>query len=242
MNSLEVTIKAVYLPKNVNKDMKRQSRSLLSLLIIVLLTGCSASKMTLFSESQQAGSYSVDRMPDFKIEAGDGVSIVFYGQDSETVKPFNLTEANHTTDEDGNVYTVGQDGSVILPVIGRQELAGKTVREAEKTLETAVSQHLREPMVRVKIRNAQVTVIGEVDKPGTFTIEKPITLLAALGKAGDLLPNARRDNVLIQRQENGKVKQYRVNLLTDELFASPCYYLQKGDVVYVSPRYKSSRR
>ena len=204
-------------------------------LTLCVLAGCSPKSMTLFSESASVenGAYRQPEAPSFVIEKADAVSIQFFGQDNEAVNPFNIGEARYIVDAEGNVT---------LPVIGKVNVAGKTVLEVQKQLELQASQHLRHPVVRVRIHNTQVTVIGEVKRPGTFAIETPVTLLAALGMAGDMLPNARRDNVLVQRQSNGKVFQYRVNLLTDELFSSPCYYLQKGDVVYVGPRYKSSHR
>ena len=215
--------------------MKRVPIGLLFLSAVCLLTGCATGRITLFSESAPAvdGAYRLPDAQGFVIEPGDAVNIVFYGQDETTVEPFNPEEP---------VYVVSADGCVTLPVVGRQRIAGKTEPEAEQALQQAVSQQLRNPLVNVRVTNAQVTVLGEVENPGTFKIDRPVTLLAALGLAGDMLPSARRDNVLIQRQEEGKVKQYRINLLTDELFASPCYYLHKGDVVYVSPRYKANRR
>ena len=205
------------------------------LLAICMLIGCVPKRLTLFSESVSAenGAYRQPEAPSFVIEKGDVMSIQVFGQDNEAVKPFNVGEAH---------YIVDTDGCVTIPVTGKAKLAGKTVVEAQNQLEQTISQHLRNPIVKVRLLNSQVTVIGEVMHPGTFVIEAPVTLLAALGLAGDMLPNARRDNVLVQRHSNGKVVQYRVNLLTDELFSSPCYYLQKGDVVYVSPRYKSFRR
>lgn len=215
--------------------MRKFSFSLLvSLSTVCLLTGCATDKITLFSGAPSGnGTYSLPDAPAFIIEPGDAMVIAFYGSDRETVSPFNMRDTN---------YVVAPDGCVTLPVLGKKRIAGMQEARAEQELQTAAANHLRNPMVRVHIRNARITVLGEVARPGTFSIDKPVTLLAALGMAGDMRPNAKRDNVLIQRQENGRITQYRVNLLTDELFASPCYYLQKGDVVYVSPRYKSRRR
>lgn len=220
--------------KKLQNMMNKIPNSLLCLLAVCLLSGCSAERITLFSASSSAGNgtFSIPAAPCFRLEAGDIVSINFFGPDQETVRPFNISKPD---------YVVAPDGSVTLPVVGGQRIAGMTEREAEQALEQAAARHLRNPTVKVRLKNVQVTVLGEVDSPGTFDIERPVTLLAALGMAGDLLPNARRDNILIQRQEDGKVKQFRVNLLTDELFASPCYYLHKGDVVYVSPRHRTNR-
>ena len=155
------------------------------------------------------------------------------GIDEQTVSPLNIG---------GSRYTITADGSITLPVLGHITLQGMTTEQAEMTLRQAAQQHLKDPIVRVLITNAHITIIGEVRNAGTFAITQPVPLLTALGMANDLTSNARRDNLLIQRQENGQIRQYRINLLSDDLFSSPCYYLQKGDILYVSPRHDTLKR
>lgn len=207
------------------------------LLALGTLCACAPKQITLFSQSPIAtDSVSVRTIPAppaFRLAAGDEVSIEFMGIDEQTVSPLNIG---------GSRYTITADGSITLPVLGHITLQGMTTEQAEMTLRQAAQQHLKDPIVRVLITNAHITIIGEVRNAGTFAITQPVPLLTALGMANDLTSNARRDNLLIQRQENGQIRQYRINLLSDDLFSSPCYYLQKGDIVYVSPRHDTLKR
>ena len=92
------------------------------------------------------------------------------------------------------------------------------------------------PIVTMRFLNARVTVLGEVKNPGTYTLNNGrMTLLEALGIAGDLTQYASRRNVLVTRENNGKVEFARLDLRSDEIFTSPYFYLQQHDVVYVEP-------
>ena len=83
---------------------------------------------------------------------------------------------------------------------------------------------------------------GDVFRPGTFTIpNERITILEAIGLAGDLNISAKRDNVLVVREEGNKKVQYRVNLLSNDIFTSPVYYLQQNDFVYIEPNYAKAQ-
>ena len=93
-----------------------------------------------------------------------------------------------------------------------------------------------DPIVTMRFLNARVTVLGEVKNPGTYTLNNGrMTLLEALGVAGDLTQFASRRNVLVTRENNGKVEFARLDLRSDEIFTSPYFYLQQNDVVYVEP-------
>ena len=91
-------------------------------------------------------------------------------------------------------------------------------------------------LLTMRFLNARVTVLGEVKNPGTYTLNNGrMTLLEALGIAGDLTQYASRRNVLVTRENNGKVEFARLDLRSDEIFTSPYFYLQQNDVVYVEP-------
>jgi polysaccharide export outer membrane protein len=99
-----------------------------------------------------------------------------------------------------------------------------------------LTAYLENPVVHIRILNFKVTVLGDVKKPGTFNVpNERITLLEALGVAGDLNITGVRDNVLVLRNENGKSVQYRVDLTQASLLESPVYYLKQNDVVYIEP-------
>ena len=111
--------------------------------------------------------------------------------------------------------------------------------------EELISKNLvKDPVVTVEFMNLTVSVLGEVANPGRFNIDKDrLTLLDALSMAGDLTVYGKRENVLVQREENGKKTLHQVNLNSGyDLYASPVYYLQQNDIVYVEPNSMKARQ
>lgn len=104
---------------------------------------------------------------------------------------------------------------------------------------------VKDPIVTVEYANTGVTVLGEVKSPGRLEFNKDRLLITdAIAMAGDLNVNGKRDNILVLREEtDGSQKAYRVSLLDmKELAASPVYYLQQNDVIYVEPNDKVKRQ
>ncbi|GAA4086992.1 polysaccharide biosynthesis/export family protein [Mucilaginibacter panaciglaebae] len=133
-------------------------------------------------------------------------------------------------------YRVGKDGDISFPVLGEVEVGGLTISEAEEVMARKLSAYTKNPIVNIDFLNFKVTVIGEVTRPGTFTVaDENVTLLGALGYAGDLTPFAKRNNVLIVREVSGVRTTGRINLNSNELFTSPYYYLKQNDIIYVEP-------
>jgi len=133
-------------------------------------------------------------------------------------------------------YRVDKDGNISFPVIGQIKLGGLTIDQAQGDITKKLEVYTKGPVVNIDFLNFKITVIGEVTKPGTFTIEdENISLLGALGLAGDMTPYAKRNNVLIVRETNGVRTTERIDLNSSELFDSKYYYLKQNDVVYVEP-------
>ena len=137
-------------------------------------------------------------------------------------------------------------GNIDFPVLGHIHVAGMTREEIALCIkEELISKNLvKDPVVTVEFMNLTVSVLGEVANPGRFNIDKDrLTLLDALSMAGDLTVYGKRENVLVQREENGKKTLYRVNLNSGyDLYASPVYYLQQNDIVYVEPNSVRARQ
>jgi len=195
------------------------------LVLILILTGCTSPRqMTLFSS--KSSTISIAKAPSFVVAPNDILEINFTAVDSAIVEAYNSA---------GTIYSVSEKGMVEIPVLGQVELAGKNMEEATAYLTDLVKEYILNPIVRLKITNAAVTILGEVNKPARVEISAPIALPQAIGMVGGFTRNAQLKDILVQRSENNTITQYHVNLLTDEVFASPAYYLQKGDVVNVSP-------
>jgi len=185
------------------------------------------------------------------IQVGDQLVIIITAKDMQVVKPFNQ---NYSTGEiaqssipGGNVPTRGQetvsgptymvdfDGNIDFPILGKINTTGKTLIDFKDELRNRLTKYIINPSVNLRIANYKVTVLGEVNKPGQYTIpDGQTTLLNALGLAGDLTMYGKRDDVLLIRTENGIVSKERINLMDVNFVNSPYYQLKQGDVVYVS--------
>ncbi|MBQ1874365.1 MAG: polysaccharide biosynthesis/export family protein, partial [Paludibacteraceae bacterium] len=133
-------------------------------------------------------------------------------------------------------YTVDEQGDVELPILGRLHVEGLKRSEVAELVRERLQGQVINPTVNVMLLNPTVVVMGEVNHPGRHAMPNGrLTLLEALGEAGDLTIYGRRDNVLVTREVDGKLEFARINLTSEDLFTSPYYYLQQNDVIYVSP-------
>lgn len=220
------------------------------LFVSVLGTSCVSQKqLSYFNGVTEASADSLNRnfspQREARILCGDMLSIIVNAMDIEAAAPFNqpiythLTSAKQSVVTSGGTlqpYTVDKDGCINFPVLGKVHLEGKTISEATDTLTSLIAQSIHNPIVNIHFVNFNVTVLGEVKNPGQFSFAaERVTLLEALGRAGDLTAYGVRNNVLITRETNGKLEFARVNLNDASLYASPFYYLQQNDVVYVQP-------
>lgn len=218
---------------------------LLPLLLCFALTACTSRKKVVYFNTAEAirGSDSnKNYSPVFCKD--DLLAITVSGIDPEAAKPFNLqvtannsTVAGYTSGTPSPpAYLVDQDGNIDMPVIGKLKVAGLNRNEVTDQLKEKLKGYLNSPIVNIRILNFKVTVLGDVKSPGTFTIpNERVTLLEALGIAGDLNITAKRKNVLVIRDTDGKKTEVRVDLTSKELFSSPVYYLNQNDLIYVEP-------
>jgi polysaccharide export outer membrane protein len=133
-------------------------------------------------------------------------------------------------------YLVDKDGYVVLPLIGKVMVKDKTTDMIRDDIQTKAAEFYKDPVVNVRFANFKVTVLGEVTKPSTYVMpNEKVTLLDAIGMAGDLTIYGKRENVLLIREKNGTKEFVRFNLNESNLFKSPYFYLHQGDVIYVEP-------
>jgi polysaccharide export outer membrane protein len=182
------------------------------------------------------------------------VIFVYSANDKEAVMPFNRREPAIIGDVNprtggipvgqsrGQVhyYLVENDGCIEFPILGRIKLAGLTVEQANKTIHDLVIPYLNKDadcVVNTYIRNFEVTVMGEVKKPNTFTVSRnKMTILEALAQAGDMTIYGKRDNVKLLREvADGTYEVHELDMRDANIINSPYYYLQQRDVVYVEP-------
>jgi len=134
-------------------------------------------------------------------------------------------------------YLVDSNGNINLPTVGEVHVAGLTKEEVIQMLQKEISKYVADPVViNVRILNYKITILGEVNRPGVYTVtDERISVPQALALAGDLTIYGQRHNVQLMRIENGEKKFYYFDLTSPNIFSSPNYYLVQNDVLYVSP-------
>lgn len=218
----------------------------LALSLLVLSSGCANRKnMVYFQKGEFDSIVKSAELYEMKFRKGDFLQINVSGATPEAVAIFNpiqtVTRENfsgaYATDNPQTVgYIVDNNGDINFPVLGKIAVVGKTKLELEKDLLAELEGHIEMPVLNIRLRNFKVSVLGDVARPGTFTISSErVTLPEVLGIAGDLNITGKRKNVLVIRETDGIKKQYRIDLTKNEVFNSPVYYLQQNDVVYVEP-------
>ncbi len=175
-----------------------------------------------------------------KLKIGDIVSIYISTQNPEVTKQFNIVKTTGGGQSGAQFidYLIDVDGNIDYPVLGKIKLLGLTVEEAKALLKQKFTDGdlLTDPVVLINIQNFRITIAGAVNSPGVYPVSgERISILEALGMAGDLAIKGRRDNVMVIRDFNGTKTITYVDLTTKEVFNSPVYYLTQNDIVYVEP-------
>ena len=222
---------------------------LLAILLLGALSSCtSQKKMAYVREITAASADTVNQTFHAQREAhiicGDALTITVNALDLEAVETFNLpvySPGQVGTDRVYSSYTlqyylVDKDGCIMFPTLGKIHVEGMTVSQLRDTLTYEISKSVVDPIVNVHFANFQITVLGEVTRPGRYNVtNERVTILDALGLAGDMTPYGKRDNILVAREVNGKMQFERLNINNAGIFSSPFFYLQQNDVVYVEP-------
>ncbi|WP_242015681.1 polysaccharide biosynthesis/export family protein [Robertkochia marina] len=191
--------------------------------------------MAYFQNAREFETIVETRSFEPRIKVDDLLSIHISSFNQEATKPFNLTKGEGVNYQEVD-YVVDKEGNIEFPILGKLHVKGLTTSEVKAIFVEKLQGFLKEPVINVRIKNFQVTVMGHVKRPGSFNIvTERITLLEALSMAGDLDIKARRDNVLVIRDFDGVKTFTRVNLTTKEFINSPVYFLTQNDVVYVEP-------
>jgi polysaccharide biosynthesis/export protein len=207
------------------------------LVALLFIASCGPTRnLAYFSDLKEQTSYSeeIKNVTTLIIQPNDLLSITVSSESPESDLQFNRGMLANESKLEG--YLVDEEGYIDFPVIGRMQLAGLTKKEAKTKLAKALQHYLKAPDVSIRNMNFKVTVIGEVNRPSTFTVPaEKISVLEALGMAGDMTPFGKRENVIVMREAAGTRTITRLNLNSKEVLSSPYFYLQQNDVVYVEP-------
>lgn len=235
----------------------KQSKVVFLSLTILLAVSCSTPRGITYFQDLRPGvsELTVTDPVEITVRPKDKISILVNSQDPKLTNMFNLPVISQQVGQENlgsgtarglSGYTVGSDGFINFPVLGRIKVSGMTREQIASYLTEQLKEQelIKEPVVTVEFMNLSVSVLGEVNKPGRVNIDRDnLTILDALSEAGDLTIYGKREKVLVLRQEDGKQRVYGVNLCSaDHIYTSPVYYLQQNDVVYVEPNDTKSRQ
>ena len=219
-----------------------------------MLAACTSYKNVPYLQNPEAVNDLEGTLPlyDAKIMPKDLLSITVNTTDPQAAAPFNLTvqtplnaaltNINTTTQPTLQQYLVNNSGEIDFPVIGTLRVGGLTKNEAESLIRERLRPYLKEaPIVTVRMANYKISVLGEVARPGSFTIgNEKVNVLEALAMAGDMTVYGVRSEVAVTREVDGVRTIEYLDLTSTDIFNSPAFYLQQNDVVYVKPnKYKA---
>lgn len=208
-------------------------------LFITLMSSCGSKKDVVYFQNASAFETIVsDNSNVNRFKVDDVISINVSTLDPQASVPFNIFKGS----QEGGMrpeqldYIVDKNGDIDFPVLGTIKLLGLSPAEAKILLTERLKDYLKDPIINIRLRNFSVTMLGAVNRPGTYPVSgEQITILEALGLAGDLNIKGKRDNVMVIRDFNGTKVYTRIDLTTKDVLNSPVYYLTQNDVVYVEP-------
>lgn len=234
--------------------------AIIGIACILAMTGCQSYKQVPYLQSYEElnnDNYEeivvnevnqADTLYDARIQPKDLLTISVNTSDPEAAAPFNLTvqtplsanlnRNNVTSQPSLQQYLVNNEGMIDFPVIGQLKIGGLTKNEAEALIREHLKPYLKEvPIVTVRMSNYKISVLGEVARPGTFTISnEKVNIFEALAMAGDMTVYGLRGNVKLVREEsNGERRIIGLNLNDRDIIHSPYYQLQQNDILYVTP-------
>ena len=227
-----------------------KGRRILSFMLVLLcLASCTSYQKIPYLQDIGAvnDSTEIQALYDARILPKDLLTITVNTTDPEVAAPFNLTVPTVQNAQNTNTisqqrslqqYLVDNDGNIDIPVIGQLHVGGMTKNEAEEQIKEKLKPYLKEtPIVTVRMANYKISVLGEVARPGTFTIgNEKVNVLEALAMAGDMTIWGMRDNVkLVRENADGQRKIILLDLNQADIVNSPYYQLQQNDILYVSP-------
>ena len=221
--------------------------SFILLLFTILFSSCVPQKKIKYLQKQQAEDtttlYLNKRIIDYKIQPKDNIYIRIFSLDEKTFMFFNKQSSGGGYNDYANdasiylnSYSVTTEGYIDFPIVGQVYVKDLTVEQVKNVLQQLINEYLNETTVVVKMVNFNITIVGEVARPGQYKIyQDEITIFEAFSMAGDLTDFANRDKIALIRSTKGGSKVYYLDLNSDKILSSEFYYLMPGDIIYISP-------
>jgi len=215
-------------------------------MIAVLMAGCTSHKKLMYLSNLDTTSveqfFPLDR-PDYRIQYQDilYINISTLNQDMNSlINPVSQQLTNNIYREESSIYifgyTVGDSGTVTIPILGDIHVVDSTIQEVKQSVELRAREFVKDAVVNIRLLSFKFTVIGEVNNPGTYTnFNNQLTVLDAIGMAGDITDFGNRQRILVVRPTDNGSRTYRVNVQDKNLLTSEGYFLLPNDIVIVEP-------
>ena len=226
--------------------MKIKYVTYLVMCMAVFFSACTSTKKIIYLQDViPLKQQEIEQKYEVIIHSDDLLAIMVNSRDPELALPFNMPMVTYQLGSNNGGqqrvlgYLVDTNGDIDFPILGKIHVEGLTRMQLTELVKSKLIEGdlIKDPIVTVQFLNFKVSVMGEVGRPGSFTISGDrITLLEALSMAGDLTIYGRRDRVGVIRENNGKRTILFHDLRSADIFNSPCYYLQQNDIVYVIKR------
>ena len=226
----------------------KQSGILMLMLVIAMASCVPQKKMLLLKDAQMAAQniskeYVNDRTVTYKLQPGDNLYIrainIIDERGAAAINGDLSTRSTQLSSEPSiylQSYTIDEEGRIELPLVGKVEVKNLTVEEATNRLQEEMNKYVNETMLIVKLSNFNLTLLGEVARPGMYKVyQSQINVFEAISMAGNVTSFAKNDEVRIIRQTDNGSEIITVDLGQADILASPYYYLKPNDIIYVEP-------
>ena len=226
--------------------MKKHFITIITIIIAVLFDGCTSQKKLTYLSNLDTTSlqqfFPIER-PDYRIQYQDILYINISTLSEEMnnlLNPGSQQYAHSLYRDEGSIYifgyTVSDSGSITLPILGEIYIVGLTIEELKQSVQSRAKEFLKDAVVNIRLLSFKFTVIGEVNHPGTYTnFNNQLTVLDAIGMAGDITDFGNRKHILIVRPTKEGTRTHRINAQDKNLLLSEGYFLLPNDIVIVEP-------
>jgi len=215
-------------------------------ILFAIFTSCVPIKKQIYLQTKEdttKTNFFSEQYLDYKLQSGNNLYVQVYSIDEELSQFFNLgggTAGGGNIYYDAaiylNSYLVDDSGFVELPFLGKLYVKGLTVQEAKDIIQNQIDKYVKEIIVIVKLVNYNVTIVGEIERPGQYKIyQDRINIFEIISLAGDMTTFAKRDDIILVRKTEKGSKMYHIDLLSDNILESEFYYIMPDDIIYIKP-------
>ncbi len=220
--------------------MQRTDRFVILLILLAFVFSCTPQKKLVYLRNAKTGTHETGRQFVYTLNRGDILSITIYSVNEKAVELFspNRGHATNISSEIGaflHGFLISDSGDINLPLAGKIRIEGLPLQQASEVIQAKIREYFLDAIVDVKLINFNVTILGEVNRPGRYRVYEPsLNILEAISLAGDLSVYGKRDIKLIRATENG-YEIFEIDLKDRNLLTNKHFYLLPNDIIYVEP-------